>query len=162
MLIVLYFDRRYSHWSRNLCILRYYFKNVTYFVSNISWSDPELLIKKITSSLYFYERKMYFLYSVDVHVQQNVPGRGVWKACKYNCQGKSYLVGREVPNYFFLFCLERWLCHLKALEIPSLKKEQDFLEPIKRPLHVHACYSPLLFSHRSSFYKSIWYCSRNC
>jgi len=47
---------------------------------------------------------MYFLYSVDVHVQQNVPGG--WKTCNYICQG-NHLAGGRSSKLFCLFVLFR-------------------------------------------------------
>jgi hypothetical protein len=63
------------------------------------------MTKKITTSLYFYERKMYFPYSVEIYVQQNIAG---WDEKRVNIIVKAIvtLQDEEVPNYF-LFILFR-------------------------------------------------------
>ena len=58
------------------------------------------------------------------------------------------LQDEDVPTYF-VFVLFRTMI-MTSLDVgnTTIKKKQDFLEPVKCPLHVRAYYSPLLFSHQ--------------
>ena len=69
---------------------------------------------------------MYFLYSVDVHVQQNVPGvgRGDEKRVNITLKANVTLQDEEVPNYFFFVLFRAMIMPSQALEIPSLKKSK--------------------------------------